>query len=320
MAHAPAPWQLNLARIEGALPFMSPEIAEGLALASLRQLWRVHVRDYAFENIGPAHNPGPEAAELMRSWYASERQEFLSWLVRRAPPPLAQAARTALAAKGLAERYTQAMEPADRALERLDALLPAQDPVSALRAWIQGLRGEENDFLEGGSEEVLAGGRVFYRFAPRGTAWAASLAAAVRPHVFGLGTAPVAFAGLAPREVFRESRERSSQVILAETLDQAARAVADDLMAVHGILRMAAERLAGLYASSQAPAVWKLVACLGPLTRAEVARALGVTRRTASQAAVSLAGAGLAHLRDGDQVLAASELVGPGAPRFSARL
>jgi DNA-binding transcriptional ArsR family regulator len=186
--------------------------------------------------------------------------------------------------------------------------------------WIQGLREEENDFLEGGSEEVLAGGRVFYRFAPRGNAWAASLAAAVRPHVFGLGTAPVAFAGLAPRELFRESRERSSQVIMAEALEQAARAVADDLIAVHSALRLAGEQLADLYASSQAPAVWKLVACLGPLTRAEVARALGVTRRTASQAAVILTGAGLAHLRCSDQVLAALELNGVASSACSARL
>lgn len=73
MVSAPAPWQLTLARIEGALPFISPELSQCLALASLRRLWRVHVRDYPFDNLGIEHNPGLEADELMRSWYSEER-------------------------------------------------------------------------------------------------------------------------------------------------------------------------------------------------------------------------------------------------------
>ncbi len=122
MVLAPPPWQLALARIEGALPFLSAEVADGLALASLRRLWRVHVRDYAFENLGPSHDPGLEAAELMRSWYASERRDFLSCISRRGPPPLARAARLALAAKGATESFASVFAPADRALDRLDAV------------------------------------------------------------------------------------------------------------------------------------------------------------------------------------------------------
>ena len=64
------------------------------------------------------------------------------------------------------------------------------------------------------------------------------------------------------------------------------------------------ERLADLYASSQAPAMWQLIGGLGPLTRAELARALSVTRRTASQAATALGKADLAILRPGDHALA----------------
>ena len=71
MVSAPAPWQLTLARIEGALPFISPELSECLALASLRRLWRMHVRDYPFDNLGIEHNPGLEADELVRSWSVS---------------------------------------------------------------------------------------------------------------------------------------------------------------------------------------------------------------------------------------------------------
>ena len=97
MVSAPAPWQLTLARIEGALPFISPELSECLALASLRRLWRVHVRDYPFDNLGIEHNPGLEADELMRSWYSEERRQFLSWISRRGHPPLAHAAKLAMA-------------------------------------------------------------------------------------------------------------------------------------------------------------------------------------------------------------------------------
>lgn len=111
MVLAPPPWQLALARLEGALPFLSAEVSDGLALASLRRMWRVHVRDFPQENQGPEHNPGLEAAELARSWYASERRDFLSWTGRRGPPPLARAARLALAAKGATESFASCDAP-----------------------------------------------------------------------------------------------------------------------------------------------------------------------------------------------------------------
>nr|AAD03871.1 unknown [Novosphingobium aromaticivorans] len=275
-----------------------------MALASLRRLWRVHVRDFPQENQGPEHNPGLEAAELTRSWYANERRDFLSWIGRRGSPPLARAARLALAAKGTTESFTSACDPADRALARLDALLPARDPLATLEEWLEQLRDDEIDFLELGSEEVVIEGKVFQRFAARGSAWAASLAAAMRPHVFGLGAAPLALAGLAPRSLFKADLERPLSALLTSAIDAAATDVATDLAAVRTALALGDERLAGLYASSQAPAVWQLILSLGPLTRAELARALDVTRRTASQAAAALDRADLATLRPGDHALA----------------
>ena len=117
---SPAPWQIALARIEGALPFLGPDIAQVLSLRSLRRLWAVHIRDYPLDNIGLEHNPGREAAELMRSWYADERRDFLSWVSRRAPPPLARAVLTALAAKGASESFSSAYEAAEIALARCE--------------------------------------------------------------------------------------------------------------------------------------------------------------------------------------------------------
>jgi len=303
MDHTHPPWQLALARIEGALPFLRAEVADGLARASLRRLWRVHVRDYAFENLGPEHNPGLGAAELTRSWYAAERQDFLSWISRRGPPPLARAAQLTLAAKDARESFSGTFEAADRALERLDDLLPAREPQAVLTEWLRQLRADEVDFLEGGSEEVLIEGRVFHRFATRGSAWAASLAVAMRPQLFALGAAPLALAGLAPRSVFRAQPESPLPALLASAIGAAAGDVATDLAAVAAMVARGEERLADLYASSQAPAMWQLIGALGPLTRAELARALGVTRRTASQAAQALEKADLAALRPGDHAL-----------------
>lgn len=207
MVSAPAPWQLTLARIEGALPFISPELSECLALASLRRLWRVHVRDYPFDNLGIEHNPGLEADVLLRSWYSEERRQFLSWVSRRGHPPLAHAAKLAMAAKSHTEGFSEIYRPADRALERLDVLLPTRDPVGTLLEWLAELRTEELDYFEGGSEIVKVGGFAITRSAPRGAAWAASLATAMRPHLFGLGSAPLALAGVMPRVLFREFHE-----------------------------------------------------------------------------------------------------------------
>lgn len=176
--------------------------------------------------------------------------------------------------------------------------------MATLEEWVELLRADEIDFLELGSEEVVIEGKVFQRFAARGSAWAASLAVAMRPHLFSLGAAPLALAGLAPRRLFRAEPESPLPALLTEAIGAAAVDVATDLAAMRSALALGDERLAALYASSQAPAVWQLISGLGPLTRAELARALGVTRRTASQAATALDKADLAMLRPGDHALA----------------
>jgi CRP-like cAMP-binding protein len=91
--------------------------------------------------------------------------------------------------------------------------------------------------------------------------------------------------------------------LLAGAIGTAAGDAATDLAAITAMVARGQERLSELYASSQTPAVWQLICGLGPLTRAELARALGVTRRTASQAAQVLERADLATLRSGDHAL-----------------
>ena len=253
MAAPPAPWQLALARIEGALPFFSEAIAQALSQRSLRRLWAVHIRDFAFENTGLEHNPGLEAGELMRSWYADERRDFLSWVSRRGPPPLARAATLALAAKGVTESFASAFETADAALARLDALLPSSDPVATLTALVEALRSDEIAFLESGTEIHAFHGAAFDRPAPRGAAWAAGLAIAMRPQLFSLGAAPLTLAGLAPRALFRPEPEDPLPVILREAVTTASGHVCADLDAIRSGIARADERLSGLSMPPHAP-------------------------------------------------------------------
>jgi hypothetical protein len=142
-------WGRDLARLEGALPFLSPTLATMLAQRSLRRLWAHHVTAFPFDDHGLEHVPSPEAGELVRSWSARERQDFCSWIARRGPAPLAEAARILLRAKGLTERFSGPYDPAERALARLDALLPAHDPLATLTEWVRQLREDEVPFLEG---------------------------------------------------------------------------------------------------------------------------------------------------------------------------
>lgn len=178
--------------------------------------------------------------------------------------------------------------PADRALERLDTLLPAHDPIATLAALVDQLRTEEIDFLEGGTEVHAFAGATFDRPAPRGAAWAASLAVAMRPQLFGLGAAPLALAGLCPRSVFRARPEYPISALLHAAMATAARWGQEDLESLHRELEHGQERLSGRYASSRAPDAWGLLLGFGPLTRAELARTLDVTARTASQIALAL--------------------------------
>ncbi len=293
MTSAPRPWQLELARIDGALPLLSGPEATLLARRSLRRLWAHHVHAYPFDNLGPDHDPGREASELVRSHHAAERDAFLSWIARRAAPLLAAAAATVLSAKGAPETFARVYAIADIVLDRLDTLLPSEDPLATLVDLIAQLTEQETAFLEGSSETYITAGRAFSRPPPRGGAWAVSLGVSLRPQLFSLGAAPLALAGLVPREAFQGLRERAIPAILAEALLTGAAAVRTDIIGARAAMDLGKARLAKANRSSRMRDTWLLLAGLGPLTRAEIARSLGVTKRTASQAADGLAAVGL---------------------------
>jgi DNA-binding transcriptional ArsR family regulator len=209
-----------------------------------------------------------------------------------------------LRAKGLKESFSSVYDPAERALARLDALLPATDPLDTLQAWVRQLREDEVPFLEGGSETYVVHDHAYDRSAPRGAAWAAALAAAMRPQLVALGAAPLALAGLAPRGAFRAVLEQSVESWLTDALGRAAHAVREDLDRCRRAEQIGAEALAERNRSSCAHRLWPLLVGLGPLTRAEAARALGVTKATASHGVTALVEAGLVSLRSDGALLA----------------
>lgn len=175
--------------------------------------------------------------------------------------------------------------------------------MATLAELVGQLRSDEIAFLESGTELLEFHGATFDRPAPKGAAWAASLAIAMRPQLFGLGAAPLALAGLAPRSAFRPEPEDPLPETLQEAVATACGHLRADLAAIRSGMALADSRLSGLYASSRAPDAWGLLLGLGPLTRAEVARALKVTKRTASQSAQALIKADLVGLRPGDGAL-----------------
>lgn len=305
MSAKPSSWQLDLARLEGALDFLPETIGNIWAMRSLQRIWRVHIRDYPFENIGLEHDSGIHSSELMRSWYSEERGSLLAWIQRRGTPSLVLAAQCAAVAKCDGNALPQGFADAEAALARLDALLPTADPLATLTEFVRQLREEETSFLEGDSEMHIVSGRTFTRRGSIGAAWAASLAVAMRPHLFSLGRAPIALPGLTPRALFRSFLEDDPQMILEAALYQAAQDCRSDLQYARRGLATGNEVLAHLYASSRATDAWMLLLGLGPLTRAELTRALDCTKRTASQAAAALESVGLVEIRADDSALIA---------------
>jgi hypothetical protein len=86
------------------------------------------------------HRPGEDRNHR---WRRCTRVPWWSWICRRGPLSITRAARLGLAAKDATESFTETFAQADRALERLDALLPARDPTTP-SDWLEQLREAAN--------------------------------------------------------------------------------------------------------------------------------------------------------------------------------
>jgi hypothetical protein len=272
----------SLSRLDALLSLASPGVLRTFARLQLARAWRFHVRDYDFENYGLEHAISNDQGVLMRSPNPDERRDFASWLARNAHGEVSAAALEVLRAKNARESYTERYVSADLVLTMLDGLGLPNDPVAALASVVRELRTSEPRFLEHGTETIMAGEMVRQVQAPRSDAWAFGLAIAARPSLLGLARWPVMFSGVGSRELFRAMAERAPADVLGDALVASLTAAEEDFGAARQIEREAESLQGELRADSKAPDTFRLVRSYESMTRAEIARALGVTIRTAS--------------------------------------
>lgn len=301
-------WRLCAARIEGLIPFISEELSEIVALASIRRAWFYFDRDFPFE-IGLDHETSPDGREIMLSWYDEERNLFLSWLLSKAGPVIRKAAARLMRAKNYGEKFSAKFLDVDVLCVKLDDLLPTSDPLSLLDNLVDDLR-DSVQFLEAEPEP----GKSIYdtkgkktgalRPGPRGDYWAAGLAISSRPEIFRLGNAPLLISGIISPLLFRRLPEMPASDALRMNMATAFDEIWQDIADIHRAMKEVGSQLEDLYASSRAFDAWKFAYAIGPINRFELARALQVTPKTAYRAVQVLVERDLAELQGGRYVIA----------------
>lgn len=310
-----------IGRGEAAWHFAGAELRRAAALSAISVAWTIYLRDAGAGDVGPAHATTPASAQLLFT-DDPRRDAMLLWLTDYGAPAIAEAAAIVARMVGAARRFSvqdrALLDAAHDALaqpamalgsigRRIAAVSSSDDaalePLRAMTAAVERLRGD-CDFLEGeGSEmsHVLPGGTL-RRYVPAKPAgcWALNLA------LMSQGVQPVGVIsppGMGSRRLFRADIEDG---------EIAAQLVNDGSGAWRGaygrILRMEQElargggALSSLSRNARAREAWLLVAALGACTRAQLARALGLSRAGADIQAHSLADAGLATLAAGGVV------------------
>ncbi len=267
-------WELGAAKVEGIIPFIFEGFDELLALLSVRRAWRFFERDFPFAH-GVFHEGSLDHGEIMRSWQSDERQLFLSVLSRHGRPAVKSAVRQIMDAKGYRERTAEKFLLVDSALSRLDDHLPTRSPIPVLEDWIEELRSESPDFLEVEHVEWdLDEANLQEARRPRADGWAAGIALALRPEVFGLGKAPFLVPGALSKRIFAQDPDMQIVDALRENLEESFDEIYAEIAAALAAYRRAENELSDLYSSSRAFETWKFAYGAGPTSIMEVARML----------------------------------------------
>lgn len=301
--------------------FASGELRRAAALAAVSAAWSIYLRDAGAGDVGPAHETEAADGQLLLSG-DPRRDAVLLWLADYGAPPIAEAAATIAGMVGAARRFSAddraLLDAARDALAHPASTLgssgkriaaasqsenAALDSLRAMTASVDRLRCNA-DFLEGEGSEVshLLPGGTLRRYVPAKPAgcWALNLALmsqSVQP--VGAMSPP----GMVSRRLFRADLEPGE--IAAQLVDDAGGAWRS---AYGRILRMEQEltrgggALSSLSRNARARDAWLLVAALSTCTRAQLARALGLSRAGADIQAHALADAGLATLAVGGVV------------------
>jgi hypothetical protein len=303
-------------RLAGAARFASPEIRRVASLATVAGAWRAYRRDAGAGDVGPAHQPSSDPSSIVMT-DDPRRDAVVLWLAANGVPAIAEAATTivrmvnatdgfeadalallngardAVAQVAAGGPLTQACGLADFGPDHpLHGLTRATSAVDSLISTA--------DFAEGHGHDAVvplpSRPMRYYVAADPAGCWALNLALVARGVVWSV-------TGIIPRAVFRldlEDVERSTA--LMDHANHVAATSFTEAERIEAMLGRGHDALAGLSSNSRAGNAWALVVALGPIKRAQIARALWLSRAGADIQARALAAVGLVELATGGLV------------------
>ncbi len=313
-----------LGELTGAMHFAGDDLRRAAALATIADAWKTYRRDAGAGDAGPAHVPSISADTLLFTC-DPRRDAVLLWLADHGTRPIAAAAAMVALMVGASHRFDAAEmallnaaqaalagDPADACGPLARALgfprLAEDHPVYAMKSVVGAIDALSRDpaFAEGQGHDIelqLPGGslRHFVTAEPSGT-WALNLALLGRPpHPFP------ALTGIVARVVFKiglEVEERAAALIASWS--HVAALFLCELQRIERALARGGQALAGLSRNARAIDTWALAAALGPITRAQTVRALGLSRAGGDLMARTLATTGLVRLEHGGRIVPAN--------------
>lgn len=264
----------------------SPEMRASLALHWLSRTWEQYRKDRAI-TLGPS---------LIGAECGAERNAFLTLLERALPTrekPLSQAIRTVrkIAIRPMASEAADTQAIVTASIGDLDAVLDAlaraklpAEPLERLLALVVRFR-----YSQGDERDPLSA-------TARTPCWAINLAATARGHAFRLSEDPLPFPGLVQRRLFRADRDAGERRTDArESLLAALHDTACDIARMPRVAEVFARELPRQRSNSRLYLAWMLLAGLGGLTPAQLARALPATKAGAAKLLRQLEAQHLAH-------------------------
>ena len=315
-------------RLAGATRFASPEIRKVAALATVAGAWRAYRRDAGAGDVGPAHQPSSDPSSIVMT-DDPRRDAVVLWLAANGVPAIAEAATTIVRMVNATRRFEADALALLNAAQDAVGQVPAGGPLTRacgladlgpdhpLHGLTRATAAVDSlistaDFAEGhGHDAVLplpSRSMRHYVAADPAGCWALNLALVARGVVWSV-------TGIIPRAVFRldlADVERSTALI--DHCNHAASTSFADAERIEAMLGRGHDALAGLSRNARAANAWALVVALGPIRRAQMARALGLSRAGADIQARALAAVGLVELDTGGLVTPAL----PGSPSSSS--
>ena len=310
LAPALARYAYALGRWQATWRFASPELRRAVSLAQISAAWDIFLRDAGPGDVGPAHE-APESSTALLTSDDPRRDGVLLWLADYGAPVIAEAAALVAhsvgASRGFGAEEQDLLDaarnvPAETARPGAIArLLPplradaehAMAPLRAIAATVDQLRGDPA-FVESTGDQVhhLLPGGAFSHYvpAPPAAAWALNLALLARSAPLA-GT--MACPALISRQLFRAFEPDEIAAALVEGVTAALETGHGLFERIEPELARGREALARMSRNSRTRDAWLLVVALGGMSRAQLARALGLSRAGADIQAHALAEAEL---------------------------